>query len=88
MPAYAQDAGSDPAPEAANLDGSIVVTARRKALQTAINIKRDADPIVDSVVADEAGKLPDTSISEVLQRVSGVALSRFAVSQGNPSFQI
>lgn len=66
----------------------IIVTARRKALNDAIEIKRNSDTIVDSVVADQAGKLPDTSITEVLQRVSGVTLSRFSADQGNPSFQI
>jgi iron complex outermembrane receptor protein len=67
---------------------AVVVTARRKALETAIEIKMNSDTIVDSVVADEAGKLPDNSITEVLQRVSGVTLSRFSADQGNPSFQI
>jgi TonB-dependent receptor len=33
---------------------------------------------VDSVVADDAGKLPDNSITEVLQRVPGVTIVRFA----------
>ncbi|MBA4755673.1 MAG: TonB-dependent receptor [Sphingobium sp.] len=88
LPAYAQDAGATKASDAEATDESIIVTARRQALKDAINIKRDSDTIVDSVVADEAGKLPDTSVTEVLQRVSGVALSRFAVSQGNPAFQI
>ncbi|QUD90335.1 TonB-dependent receptor [Phenylobacterium montanum] len=69
--------------------GEVVVTARRKALQTAIEIKKTSDTIVDSVVADEAGKLPDNSITEVLQRVSGVSISRFvAANGGNTQFQI
>jgi TonB-dependent receptor len=67
----------------------VIVTARRKALKTAIDIKKDSDTIVDSIVADEAGQLPDTSITEVLQRVSGVTLSRFSSTNGGtPSFQI
>jgi TonB-dependent receptor len=67
----------------------VVVTARRKALQSAIEIKRNSDTLVDSVVADEAGQLPDNSITEVLQRVSGVSISRFAPGNGgNTAFQI
>lgn len=67
----------------------VVVTARRKALQSAIEIKRNSDTIVDSVVADEAGQLPDASITEVLQRVSGVSISRFnAANGGSSAFQI
>ena len=67
----------------------VVVTARRKALQSAIEIKKNADTIVDSIVADEAGRLPDNSITEVLQRVSGVSISRFTSTNGGSSaFQI
>jgi iron complex outermembrane recepter protein len=67
----------------------VVVTSRRKALQTAIEIKKNADTIIDSVVADEAGRLPDNSITEVLQRVSGVSISRFASTNGgSAAFQI
>jgi TonB-dependent receptor len=68
---------------------AIVITARRKALQTATELKRNSDTIIDSVVADEAGKLPDNSITEVLQRVSGVSISRFVQANGgNTAFQI
>jgi TonB-dependent receptor len=56
----------------------VVVTSRRKALQSATERKRNSDTVIDSIVADEAGKLPDTSITEVLQRVSGVTITRFA----------
>jgi iron complex outermembrane recepter protein len=61
----------------------VVVTGRRAALENATERKRDSEVIVDSVVADEAGMLPDNSITEVLQRVSGVAVVRFA-SLGDP----
>jgi len=62
---------------------AVVVTARRRALENATEIKRNADTVVDSIVADEAGKLPDTSITEILQRIPGVTMSRFA-SLGSP----
>lgn len=61
----------------------IVVTGRRAALQAADERKRRSETIVDSVVADEAGRLPDNSITEVLQRVSGVSIVRFA-ALGDP----
>ena len=79
-----------PAAEGATEDDEnlIVVTGRRAAIESAIARKRDAESIVDSVVADDAGKLPDTSITEVLQRVSGVSIVRFA-ALGNPdSFSV
>ncbi len=63
--------------------GEVLVTARRQALQSATERKRNSDTIIDSVVADDAGKLPDNSITEVLQRVPGVSIVRFA-SLGDP----
>ena len=87
--ATAKDQAKDDDAKEKAEDRNIIVTARRKALQTAIENKRNADTIIESVVADEAGQLPDNSITEVLQRVSGVALSRFvAVNGGSTSFQI
>ncbi|WP_327574258.1 TonB-dependent receptor [Roseateles sp.] len=62
---------------------TVVVTGQRAALQTAQKIKQNADEIVDSVVAEEAGKLPDKSITEVLQRVVGVTMNRNR-SRGDP----
>lgn len=89
LPAYAQDAGATKASDAEATDESIIVTARRQALKDAISIKRDSNTIVDSVVADDAGQLPDNSVTEVLQRVSGVSISRFAgANGGNTAFQI
>jgi len=62
---------------------SIVVSGQRAALQSAIKIKQNAEEIVDAVVAEEAGKLPDKSITEVLQRVVGVTIDRNR-SRGDP----
>lgn len=61
----------------------VVVTGRRAALENATERKRVSESIIDSVVADEAGMLPDNSITEVLQRVAGVTIVRFA-SLGDP----
>lgn len=55
----------------------LVITARRKAFIAADERKREAETSLDSIVADEAGKLPDNSITEVLQRVAGVQMTRF-----------
>lgn len=86
LPAWAQvqqdtpDATQQAAgPEAEAAGGDeIVVTGRRAALEAADDRKRRSETIVDSVVADDAGKLPDNSITEVLQRVSGVSIVRFS----------
>jgi TonB-dependent receptor len=62
---------------------SVTVTGQRAALQSAQKLKQNAEEIVDSVVAEEAGKLPDKSITEVLQRVVGVTMNRNR-SRGDP----
>lgn len=54
----------------------IIVTGFRSSLQSALSRKRDADQIVDSVVAEDIGKLPDNNIAEALQRVPGVQITR------------
>ena len=55
----------------------VVVTSRRAAIQNADDRKKNSESIIDSVTADDAGKLPDVSIDEVLQRVPGVTINRW-----------
>ncbi|MBB6254636.1 TonB-dependent receptor [Nitrospirillum iridis] len=61
----------------------IVVTGQRFAVSDAAKRKANADMILDSISADEAGKLPDNSVTEVLQRVPGVSITHFA-AVGDP----
>jgi iron complex outermembrane receptor protein len=75
--ALAQDAKKEDEAE------EIVITARQQALLNAIERKQKAESSIDSVVADDAGQLPDASLAEVLQRVSGVSVVRFS-SLGDP----
>src|SRR4051812_26049774 len=56
----------------------IVVTGVRQAQQAAIEVKRDAVQIVDSISAEDIGKLPDVTISDSLQRIPGVQIRRDA----------
>ena len=62
---------------------TIVVNGQRAAMQSAQKLKQNADEVIDAVVAEEAGKLPDRSITEVLQRVVGVTIDRNR-SRGDP----
>ena len=55
---------------------TIVVKGQRASLEKAQDIKRNADQIVDSIVADDIGKLPDANVAEALQRITGVQISR------------
>lgn len=78
-PALAQDAEKPAADEAtqAEPEDVIIVTGFRASLQSAQNIKRDADTFVDVITAEDIGALPDRSVAEALQRVPGVNIGRF-----------
>lgn len=54
----------------------VLVTGFRASLENSINAKREATSIVDSVYAEDIGKLPDTSIAESLARLPGLAGER------------
>uniref|UniRef100_UPI0035C992C3 TonB-dependent receptor n=1 Tax=uncultured Sphingomonas sp. TaxID=158754 RepID=UPI0035C992C3 len=53
----------------------IVVTGIRGSLERAARIKQNAVQIVDSIVAQDIGKLPDPTTAAALQRVPGVQVS-------------
>ncbi len=55
---------------------TVTVSGKRAALESAQRIKQNAEEIVDSIVADDIGKLPDRSVTEVLQRIVGVTIDR------------
>ena len=55
---------------------TIIVSGIRRSLAEGIEVKRQAVQFVDSVVATDVSKLPDTTIAESLQRVSGVQIRR------------
>ncbi|MHA0362261.1 TonB-dependent receptor [Sphingomonas aquatilis] len=56
--------------------GDIVVVGTRASLQSAIQRKRNAGTVVDSIVADDIASFPDKNIGDSLARVTGVQLSR------------
>lgn len=74
QPVYAQDAGAVE---------EILVSGQRGSVQSAQLLKQNAEQIVDSIVSDDIGKLPDRSITEAIQRISGVTIERF-ISIGDP----
>ncbi len=74
-----QAQASEPATgdEATELD-AVVVTGLRSSLQSAQSIKQNSEQIVDSIVAEDIGKLPDITASASLARVPGVQVTRAA----------
>ena len=64
---------------AGNKDGElseIVVTGYRSSLEQAINLKRDTNAEIDTILAEDIGKFPDQNLAESLQRIPGVAVTR------------
>lgn len=89
MPAAAQVAGAAPqaagesAAESASAE-EIVVTGLRASLQNSAQIKKNTMEIVDSITADDIGKLPDPNVAETLTRVPGVQAYRFGGEAASP----
>ena len=83
-PVAAQTNAQAPSPAAATADqelpegqvADIVVTGFRAALNNALNQKRNETAAIDSIVAEDIGKFPDSNLAESMQRIPGVALSR------------
>ena len=75
-PVQTPPAQTAPQAQDATAVDEIVVTGFRRSLQTAQAQKQNADQIVDSVVAEDIGKLPDVTASDSLARVTGVQVER------------
>ena len=65
---YAQD--SDPIVE------EVTVVGFAKSIQDSIDIKRNADTVVQAISAADLGGLPDVSIADALGRVPGITVTR------------
>ena len=68
---------SDASKNAINLQ-AVNVSGVRASQMRAIDLKRDAPSIQDSITAENIGALPDTTITDSLQRVTGVQINRDA----------
>ncbi len=66
----------------------VVVTGIRQSLANAQTIKRNSDTVVDAITASDIGALPDRSVTEALQRVPGVSISRFAAANDPDHFSV
>ena len=81
-PAAGAAASDAPQQDAATADASdtseIVVIGVRGAQRAAVDLKRNSALIVDSIVAEDIGKLPDATIADSLQRVPGIQIGRSA----------
>lgn len=76
VPSFAQTTTSN---TSENLE-EVVVTGMRGSINSAQELKRNADTVKDVITATDIGALPDKSVTEALQRVPGVTIERFASS--------
>ncbi|MDO3380777.1 TonB-dependent receptor [Gilvimarinus algae] len=54
----------------------VIVMGQAGSLNKALNVQRSADNVVSAVSADAIGQLPDTNVSEALQRLPGLSIER------------
>ncbi|KQV61134.1 TonB-dependent receptor [Pelomonas sp. Root1217] len=55
---------------------TVTVTGIRRSIQSAIDRKRNASTVSDSIVAEDIDQFPDKNVGEALSRITGVQLSR------------
>lgn len=60
----------------ADLLEEVVVRGVRGSVMGAQSIKMNAQQVVDSIVAEDIGKLPDNSVAAAMQRIPGVQITR------------
>src|SRR5690606_41391781 len=69
-PLKAQEAAADESE-----GGAIIVTGIRSSLQNALVEKRDANNLVEVTQAEDIGKLPDQTLADVLENVTGAQIT-------------
>jgi iron complex outermembrane receptor protein len=57
---------------------TITITGIRRGIESAIATKKESDSIVESISAEDIGKLPDASVAESIARLPGVTAQRTA----------
>jgi TonB-dependent receptor len=65
-------------------DVTVVVTGMRASARSSTAIKKDSVEIVDSITAEDIGKLPDPNVAETLTRIPGVQGYRYGGEGASP----
>jgi len=55
---------------------TVVVTGLLGSLQRNLDIKRNADGLIDAISAEDIGKFPDSNLAAAMQRIPGVTITR------------
>ena len=75
--AFAQDAALSGATDD-RMTEEVIVMGIRGSLANALDQKRNADSLVEVIIAEDIGKLPDQNLAEVLENITGVQITRTA----------
>lgn len=62
----------------------ITITGIRNSLKTSADIKRNSNEVVDSITAEDVGKLPDPNVAETLTRIPGIQGYRYGGEGSSP----
>jgi len=60
----------------------IEVTSYRDSIASSLNVKRNANAVIDAITADDIGSFPDDNIAESLQRIPGISITRNFAGEG------
>src|ERR1700741_2076817 len=84
--------GAHAAEAAASEGGELVVTGHRATEARGVDAHRKADNLVDTLYANDVGKLPDQNVAEALHRLPGISVAndqgegRYVIIRGvNPN---
>ena len=69
-----EETAAQPDTDAAGED--IVVTGYAGSLRQALQVKRNANAVVDAISAEDIGKFPDRNVAESLSHIPGVSIDR------------
>lgn len=54
---------------------SVTVTGQRQAERVALQVKRTADSIIETLYSNDVGKLPDQNVAEAVRRLPGISIT-------------
>ena len=80
----ASPAAAKPAEETPLVLETVVVKGLRASLISAQEIKAETPEFVDTIVAQDVGKLPDNTVADALQRIAGIQVARAAGEANTP----
>jgi iron complex outermembrane receptor protein len=69
--------------QATTLD-TVTVTGIRGSMRTSVSLKKNTMEIMDSITAEDIGKLPDPNVAETLTRIPGVQGYRYGGEGASP----